>query len=100
MPTLSEDEIQQLAAEIQKAIACTDFACSSLTRILGGSASFVFRGNLVSPLSLREGSKLISVMKSVIVKKATEFAAVNNDFSLDSGRSVGTIEGNCISCVK
>jgi len=100
MPPLNKDDIQQLTAETQKAIARTDFACSSLTRVPGGSASFIFRGFLESPLSLCEGSMLRSVLKSVIVKKTTEFAAVNRDFALDSGRSVGIGEENTISCVE
>ncbi|KAF3049351.1 hypothetical protein E8E11_004134 [Didymella keratinophila] len=100
MPPLTKDEIQQLTAEIQKAIARTDFACSSLTWVPGGSVSFIFRGDLESPLSLRDGSMLRSVLKSVIVKKATEFAAVNRDFALDSGRSVGIGKENTMSCVE
>ena len=100
MSPLNNDEVQQLTAEIQKAVASTDFACSSLTRVPGGSASFIFRGDLESPLSLLEGSILRSVLKSVIVKKATEFAAVNRDFALDSGRSVGIREENTMSCVE
>lgn len=100
MPPLNDDEVQQLTTEIQKAIASTDFACSSLTRVPGGSASFIFRGDLESPLSLLEGSILRSVLKSVVVKKATEFAAVNRDFALDSGRSVGIGEQNTLTFVE
>lgn len=99
MPPLSDDEIRQLTAEIQEEIAGTDFACSSLTRIPGGSASFVFRGDLMSPLSLREGSSLRSVLESVIVKKATKFAAVDTDFALDSARSVSNGTKISPSCV-
>lgn len=99
MPPLSDDEIRQLTAKIQGELAGTDFACSSLTRIPGGSASFVFRGDLMSPLSLREGSTLRSVLRSVIVKKATDFATVNSDFALDSERSVSNGAGASPSCV-
>lgn len=89
MPSLSEDEAQQLTTETKEAIASTDFACSSLTRIPGGSSSFIFRGDFVSPLSSHIGAILKSVSRSVVVKKATNFAAVNRKFALESGRSVG-----------
>jgi hypothetical protein len=99
MAPLSEDEIQRIATDTQNAIASTEFACASLTRVFGGSTSFVFRGDLVSPLSLRGGSTLKSVLRSVIVKKATDFAAVNSDFTLDPERSVGDGTEASLACV-
>lgn len=88
MAPLSEHEIQKLTADVQNELSNTVFACSSLSRIVGGSASFTFRGGLLLPLSLPDGR----TMMTVIVKKATDFAAINSDFELDSHRSVSNDE--------
>lgn len=88
MAPLSSDEVQQLADSILHDLSATDYACSSLHRILGGSASFTFRGILQSPLVMPGGM----TASSVIVKKATDFAAINIDFRLDSRRSVGSYQ--------
>lgn len=84
MAPLNSDEIQRLADIILQDLSGTDYACSSLHRITGGSASFTFRGILHSPRVMPDGS----TTSSVIVKKATDFAAINSDFALDSRRSV------------
>ncbi|KAJ4991645.1 hypothetical protein SVAN01_02760 [Stagonosporopsis vannaccii] len=83
MAPLSSDEAQKLADSILKDLCDTNFACSFLHRIPGGSASFTFRGILQSPFVMPDGT----TTPSVIVKKATEFAAINSDFALDSRRS-------------
>ena len=84
MAPLTSDKLAQLAAGIQKDLSDTDYACTSLSRIPGGSASFTFRGSLESPIVLPDGR----AVATAIVKKATDFAAINSDFALDSSRSV------------
>lgn len=86
MAQLSEYEIQQLAAGIQKVLSRTVYACSSLDRIPGGSASFTYRGILQSPLALPDDTAITTV----IIKKATDFAAINREFALDSSRSASS----------
>lgn len=84
MAPLDSVEIQQLAASILDDLSRGPYACSYLSRIVGGSASFTFRAEPLSPLVLA-GKTTVT---SVIVKKATSFAAINSDFALDSSRSV------------
>ncbi|KAJ8108073.1 hypothetical protein OPT61_g8425 [Boeremia exigua] len=94
MAPLTQTEVQQLADSIQKDISTTHYACSSLDRITGGSASFTFRGVLRSPLALPIERETVSV----IVKKATDFAAINSNFTLDARRSV-RLPGDRVSTV-
>lgn len=84
MAPLSEFEVSELAAGIQQALSSTRYACSSLSRIAGGSASYTFRGLLQAPITHNNGI----LTTTFIAKKATDFAAINTDFALDSNRSV------------
>jgi hypothetical protein len=83
MAPLSEVEVEELAAGIQQALSSTRYACSSLSRIAGGSASYTFRGLLQTPITHNDGTSTTTF----IAKKATDFAAINTDFALDSNRS-------------
>lgn len=84
MAPLSRDEIRELAFCILRDLSNTVYACSSVGRVTGGSAGFTFRGTLQSPLFSSDGT----IRTSVILKKATDFAAINSDFALDATRSV------------
>jgi len=86
MAPLNSGDIQRLADSILQDLSGTEYACLFLHRIPGGSTSFTFRGILHSPLVMPDGSTI----PSVIVKKATDFAAINSDFALDSRRSVSS----------
>ncbi|KAL4907442.1 hypothetical protein BDW74DRAFT_124355 [Aspergillus multicolor] len=69
-------------AKVQEAVAAGlssgPFACSSLTRLSGGTANFVYRGNLSQPLA--DGTK------TVIVKHAEDYLASNAEFKLSAKR--------------
>jgi hypothetical protein len=84
MATLNDGEVQQLATTIQDTLSTTRYSCSILNHMTGGSASFTFRGVLQGALRLEDGS----LATTVIVKKATDFAAINRNFALDAERSV------------
>ncbi|OJK03274.1 hypothetical protein ASPACDRAFT_23693 [Aspergillus aculeatus ATCC 16872] len=56
----------------------TRYACSSLTRLSGGTVNFVFRGLLSRPLE--DGTK------SVIIKHAEGYTATNRNFKLTAER--------------
>ncbi|KAJ4343928.1 hypothetical protein N0V95_006530 [Ascochyta clinopodiicola] len=83
MAPLTADEVLQLSTSIQYSLSHGQYACSSLSRITGGSSSFTFRGQLKTPIRLSDER----IVTTVIVKKATDFAAVNKNFALDSNRS-------------
>ena len=87
MPPLTDLEIERLASDIQKTLLATRFACSSLMRITGGSTSYTFRGLLQMPLAVFDRKPTTTV----IVKKATDHAAINTYFALDSSRSVSLV---------
>ena len=84
MASLSETELEKLAAKIQHDLSGTEFACSSMFRILGGTANFIYYGIIITPVKLPDGD----IVTQVIVKKAMDFAAVNRNFPLDLSRSV------------
>jgi len=80
MARLNEEELASLAAQIREKISGTQYECSSLALLSGGSTNFVYRGALVSPLS--------SGAKTVIVKHTPEFLACSRDFRIDVSRCV------------
>lgn len=61
-------------------LADTAFSCSALTRLNGGTANFVYSGQLVSSQDEKPGV--------VIVKHTTDYVALNREFKLDRERCV------------
>ncbi|KAK4452659.1 kinase-like domain-containing protein [Podospora aff. communis PSN243] len=78
MARLTEEEQISLSARIRGHLAGSQYECSSLTLLGGGSANFVYRGVLVTPLP--------SGAETVIVKHTTGFLAVSRDFKIDVSR--------------
>ncbi|RDW70749.1 phosphotransferase family protein [Aspergillus mulundensis] len=68
--------------KVQEAVAAdlssSPFACSSLTRLSGGTANFVYRGILSQPLA--DG------ISTVIIKHAEDYLASNAEFRLSAKR--------------
>ena len=62
--------------EIKEELSQTEFACSSLSRLSGGTANFVYRG------------KLASTGESIVIKHAKDYLASNKSFNLDITRCV------------
>ncbi|BCR83890.1 uncharacterized protein ACHE_11292A [Aspergillus chevalieri] len=77
---MAQDEDHQITAKIEKSLTSTPYACSSLTRLSGGTANFIYRGILQRPLE--DGTK------TVIIKHAEEFLASSKDFKLTAERCV------------
>jgi hypothetical protein len=71
-PVDQDDEREQ----ISQSLLPTSFACSSLSRLSGGTANFVYRGTL-------SGST-----KSIIIKHTKGHSASNPNFKIDSKRCV------------
>lgn len=87
MAPLNQPQKDILSFQILKELSSTSYACSSLIPLSGGTANFVYRGTLISPLNDRSSDGYTN-MESVIVKHSTAFAAVNTSFELDVERCV------------
>jgi hypothetical protein len=81
-PPIQEDGV---AADIIRELSQTAFACSSITRLSGGTVNFVYRGTLANPAPVGDSG---SVVESVIVKHSKAHLAGNEDYLLDVSRSV------------
>ncbi|KAJ5616366.1 hypothetical protein N7537_001480 [Penicillium hordei] len=68
------DERDQIRDKIAQQLSPTPFACSSLTRLSGGTANFVYRGTLSS------------TGQSVVIKHTKDHSASNPDFKIDVTR--------------
>ncbi|KAH8690031.1 kinase-like domain-containing protein [Talaromyces proteolyticus] len=75
---------QDIESATLKLLASTDYACSSLTRLNGGTANFVYRGRLSSPITLPGETDA----EEVIVKHTTDYVALNRDFKLARDRCI------------
>ena len=71
-------ELDGTRDKITQQLSPTPFACSSLTRLSGGTANFVYRGILSS------------TGQSVVIKHTKDHSASNPDFKIDVTR--------CVSC--
>ncbi|KAJ6109936.1 hypothetical protein N7486_002171 [Penicillium sp. IBT 16267x] len=68
------EEKDEIRDQIAQELSQTPFACSSLTRLSGGTANFVYRGTPVSSPD------------SIIIKHTKGYVASNLDFKLDPKR--------------
>lgn len=74
---MAESEIKDVVA---KDLSSTPFACSSFTKLSGGTANFIYRGVLSQPLP--DGTS------TIIAKHAEDYLASNADFKLSAERCV------------
>ncbi|KAJ5109182.1 Aminoglycoside phosphotransferase [Penicillium angulare] len=70
--TNEKDTVQEFIAE---QLAQTSYACSSLTRLSGGTANFIYRGTLSA------------TQESIIIKHSKDYVASNPNFKLDTERA-------------
>lgn len=75
--------VQALLQELSQ----TRYACSDLTKLNGGTANFLYRGNLLQPLDPQDGATG-TTGKTVVVKHSEGFSPGNRDFLLDVTRCV------------
>ncbi|KAJ5136831.1 hypothetical protein N7448_005385, partial [Penicillium atrosanguineum] len=68
------EEKDEVRDQIAKQILHTPFACSSLSRLSGGNANFVYRG------------KPSSSPNSIVIKHSKDYGAFNPNFKLDAKR--------------
>jgi hypothetical protein len=84
---LAQEEEEELSTRISQELSQTSYACSSLTKLHGGTVNFVFRGILAQPLPIHNGN-LTTIAKSVIIKHSEDFLSCNRDFLLEVSRCV------------
>jgi hypothetical protein len=77
---MSENTNQDISTLVSQELSETPYECSSLTRLSGGTANFVYRGILARPL--QDGTK------TIIVKHGEDFVASNIEFKLTTDRCV------------
>lgn len=70
-----------------KELSQTRYACSDLVKLNGGTANFLYRGNLLRTLDAQDGATEPAT-KTVIVKHSEGFSPGNRDFLLDISRCV------------
>lgn len=77
---LTIEDKMTIASEVQDQLSGTPYACTSLAIVNGGTANFLFRGNLARPLPDGE--------KTVVLKHSRAYVSANRDFALDISRCV------------
>lgn len=73
-----------ISGKIIADLSAGKYACSSITRLDGGSANFTYRGLLITPFKDSDGE----LVKTVIVKHAEPYIATAQTWALDPIRSV------------
>jgi hypothetical protein len=83
-PTTTVDDALSIKIhESLKSLKSGQYVCSSLDKLSGGTANFVYRGTLATPLE--DGSR------TIVVKHTEGFVASNPDFKLTSTRCVSSL---------
>lgn len=85
MPTGHEKDEQAFDRLVLDELAHTAYACSYLTKLSGGTANFLYRGTLLKPLEKDADTK---AAQTVIIKRSTNYAAINRNFPLDVTRCI------------
>lgn len=74
------DSADEIAAQVATSLKDGEYAATSVEKLSGGTANFVFRAKLVKPLD--DGSQ------TVVVKHTEGFVALNPTFKLPESRCV------------
>jgi hypothetical protein len=69
-----------ISVQIHESLKDGPYACTSLVKLSGGTANFVYRGTLETPLE--DGTK------TIVIKHTEGYVASSPDFKLASNRSV------------
>jgi hypothetical protein len=77
MASAPTDEISQ---RVQESLKDSPYACTSLVKLSGGTANFVYRGTLATPLE--DGAV------TIVIKHTEAYLASGRDFKLPIDRCV------------
>jgi hypothetical protein len=81
------DEVSQ---KVQESLKGGPYECSQLVKLSGGTANFVYRGILVSPL---EDSS-----ETIVIKHTESYVASSPDFKLTVSRCVSSLLSKEFHC--
>lgn len=76
-----------LVQKLLKKLSQTQYACSELTKLSGGTANYLYRGTLIQPLDSQIDVPE-AVTKTVVIKHSEDHVPGNRDFLLDIKRCV------------
>ena len=82
---MADEEL--IVKTLLKELSQTRYACSELVKLNGGTANFLYRGNLLKPLDPLDGAAG-KTTKTVVVKHSEGFSPGNPNFLLDVTRCV------------
>ncbi|THW22108.1 hypothetical protein D6D23_06170 [Aureobasidium pullulans] len=75
---MSTDTLDEMSLKVQEWLQDGPYACTSLNKLSGGTANFVYRGTLAAPL--QDGSK------TVVIKHTEGYVAQSPNFKLTTTR--------------
>ncbi len=78
---MADSQAPKFADEVLQELSATPYACSSLKKLSGGNANFIFKGTLVNPLP--DGTT------EVAIKHGEGYVASMPDFRVPTTRCVG-----------
>lgn len=79
-PTMATELIDEISTKVQESLKDGPYECSSLTKLSGGTANFVYRGTLKT--NLNDGTE------TVVIKHTEGYSASNKNFPLADSRCV------------
>ena len=79
---MAPETADELSQKVQGSLEDTPYACTSLVKLSGGTANFVYRGILVTPLE--DGSR------TIVIKHTEPYVASNFNFKLTATRCVSS----------
>lgn len=88
MASLTEVDEQALTQKVLHQLAASSYACSTLNKLSGGTANFLYRGTLVQGLNRPPEDTAKAATKTVVIKVSTNFVAINRNFPLDITRCI------------
>lgn len=80
---MATDIAEQVSVKVQESLKNTPYECSSLIALSGGTANYIYRGDLLR--SLEDGSK------TVVIKHTEGFVASNPNFKITATRCVSVL---------
>jgi hypothetical protein len=80
---MAQETAGEVSQKVQESLKDTPYACTSLIKLSGGTANFVYRGTLVTPLE--DGSR------TVVIKHTEPYVASNFNFKLTATRCVSPL---------
>jgi hypothetical protein len=77
---MAQETADEVSKKVQESLKSSPYACNSLIKLSGGTANFVYRGTLLTPLD--DGAQ------TIIIKHTEGYVATSPDFKLTATRCV------------